>query len=171
VRLRVKRGGFLDRGGRIVGQEGRHFERHPPVQTLRRVVDRAKQRRGLTQIFDRELEDQLFTGHAFAALLPNGVVVEMRVFDRMIEDRRVRRQPGHRPFFNVPAQCAAGQQPTGDVVEPQALAEIVQSGGGTCRGFCRHVILTCPSCEHDNQPTRRLCRSGQPMLIAEFYDF
>ena len=145
VRLRMKLGRFLDRASRIVGKQRRDFERHPSVQTLRRVVDRPEQRRGLAQILDRELEEQGLADRAFAAFLTNRVVVEMAVLDGMVKNRRVRRQPGHRPLIDVRSERAAGQQPARDVVEPEALSEVVKSGRGTRRCFCRHVILSCPS--------------------------
>jgi hypothetical protein len=44
----------------------------------------------------------------------------------MIKDRRVRCEPGHRKFVDVALQRAAVQQLAGDIVEPQALAEIVK---------------------------------------------
>lgn len=53
-------------------------------------------------------------------------ILETGVPDRLIENRRIRRQPRHWQIADIAAQCAAGQQPARDVVEPWALAEIVQ---------------------------------------------
>ena len=54
------------------------------------------------------------------------LVVHGAVLDRIVEDRRVRREPRHRELVDVALQRAAVQQLAGDVVEPQALAEIVE---------------------------------------------
>jgi hypothetical protein len=92
-------------------------------ETLRRIVDRPEQRGGLAQVFERELEEQRLAGRAVSGLLADRVVVELAVLDRVIEDRRVRRQPGHRPLVDVPAERAGGEEPARDVVEPQTLSE------------------------------------------------
>ena len=61
----------------------------------------------------------------------------------MIEDRRIRGEPGHRKLVDVALQRAAVQQLAGDVVEPEALAEIVQLSWSvsSChlQAGCRHA--------------------------------
>jgi hypothetical protein len=47
----------------------------------------------------------------------------------MIEDRRIRGEAGHQQLIDVTLESPAGQQITGDVVEPDALAQIVQPAG------------------------------------------
>jgi hypothetical protein len=44
----------------------------------------------------------------------------------VIEDGRVRSEPCNRELLDVTAQCAAGQQAAGDVVQPEALAYFVK---------------------------------------------
>src|SRR5262249_21625283 len=43
---------------RVVGQERRHFQRHPPVHAVGPVPNRSKQIGGSRQILERELEEQ-----------------------------------------------------------------------------------------------------------------
>src|SRR5262245_12603617 len=44
----------------------------------------------------------------------------------MIEDRRIRGQPGHRKFVDVALERAAVHKAAGDIVEPQALTEVME---------------------------------------------
>ena len=53
-------------------------------------------------------------------------VVGGAALDRLIEDRRVRREPRHRQLVDVALQRAGREQVARDVVEPEALAEIVE---------------------------------------------
>src|SRR3546814_7268721 len=56
-------------------------------------------------------------------------VVGVAVADRLVEDARVGSQPGDRILVDVARQRAVVEQGAGDVVQPQALAEIVQLSG------------------------------------------
>ena len=52
---------FLGRGegaGRVMGQQGRDFQRHPAVDAVGLVVDRPKQIGGLPEVLQRQLEEQ-----------------------------------------------------------------------------------------------------------------
>ena len=69
------------------------------------------------------------TGLVLAREGADRVVVEAAVPDGLLEDRRVRRQAGHRPVGDVARQRAVGQHLAADVVEPQALAERAQRLG------------------------------------------
>ena len=62
----------------------------------------------------------------FAELFTNGGVVGSAAFDRVIEDRRIRRKTGHREFVYVALERAVVQQIARDVVEPDALTLIVE---------------------------------------------
>ena len=62
----------------------------------------------------------------FAQLLADGRVVGRAVLDRMVEDRRIRGQAGYRKLVDVAFERAAVQQLARDVVQPDALAQIVQ---------------------------------------------
>ena len=57
-----------------------------------------------------------------------GLVVSRAVSNGLIENRRVRRQSRHGLFGAVTLKGAATEQIAGDVVQPKALAEFVQSG-------------------------------------------
>ena len=59
-------------------------------------------------------------------MLGNVPVIVRAVLDRVIEDRRVRCEPRHRKLVDVVLQRTAIQQLAVDVVEPQALPEIVE---------------------------------------------
>ena len=63
---------------------------------------------------------------ALLQLLADRGVVGRAVLDRVVEDRRIRGQPGHREFVDVAFERAAVQQVARDVVEPDALAQIVE---------------------------------------------
>jgi hypothetical protein len=54
------------------------------------------------------------------------VIVVIAVPDRMVEDRRVGRQPGDRQLVDVAPEGAGPQQIACDVVEPEALAQIAR---------------------------------------------
>ena len=58
------------------------------------------------------------------------LVIVSAVADRLIEDRRIGSETGHREFIDVALQRSAVEQTAGDVVEPKALAEVVER-------FCR----------------------------------
>jgi hypothetical protein len=58
--------------------------------------------------------------------LGNVPVVIGAVLDGMVEDCRIRGQPGHRKFLDVALERAAVHEVAGDIVEPEALTEVVQ---------------------------------------------
>ena len=60
---------------------------------------------------------------------PDGLVVVTRA-DGLVEDGRVRRQPGHRVGVDELLDGAVVEQAAGDVVEPEALAPLVECLGG-----------------------------------------
>ena len=60
-----------------------------------------------------------------AQLLADGGVICGTVLDRVIENRRIGGEPRHRPFVDIAFQRAAVQQIARDVVEPDALAQIM----------------------------------------------
>src|SRR5262249_14354393 len=61
---------------------------------------------------------------------PDGSVVGGAVLDGVVEDGRVRGEPGHRQLVDVAPERALGQEVTCDVVEPDALSELVQLSRG-----------------------------------------
>ncbi len=78
-----------NRRGGIVGEKRRHFERHPPVDAARSIVDRPKQVGGACQVLDRQLEEQRFPRLPFRPLCGYRRVVGGAVLDGLLEDRRV----------------------------------------------------------------------------------
>ena len=61
----------------------------------------AEQIGGPREIIQRQIEKQCFAGFPLRQLLSNGGIVGSAVLDGVIEDRRVRGQPGHRELVNV----------------------------------------------------------------------
>ena len=59
-------------------------------------------------------------------LLADGRVVGRAVLDGVVEDRGVRREPRDRQLVDVLLERSAVEQVAGDVVEPDALAEVVE---------------------------------------------
>jgi hypothetical protein len=51
---------FSERGLGVVRENRRHFERHPAVDAVRSLVDRAKEVRGLRDVLQRNLEEKAF---------------------------------------------------------------------------------------------------------------
>ena len=79
---------------------------------------------------------------------------DVAVRDRMVEDRRVRGQPGDRQLVDVALQRAAGQQVAGDVVEPEALA---QRRAAVCVAF----IASSPPSRLTEQIAQVVVRAGR----------
>lgn len=92
------------------------------VNAAGRVVHRSEQVVRALQVFEGEFEEQALTRLTFARLAADRLIVEVGLADRLLEDRRVRGEPGHREVVDVTSQRAAGQQPERDVVKPEALA-------------------------------------------------
>ena len=111
-------------------QEWRHFQRHPAIDAVRPVVDRPEQVSGSGEILQRQIEEEALAGFPFGQPLADRRIVRGAVLDGVIEDRRIRGKPGHRKFVDVTFERAAVQQVARDVVEPEALTEIVEQLGG-----------------------------------------
>ena len=59
---------ILGRGkgaGRVVGQQRRHFQRHPAVHAVGPIVDRPEQVGGPREVLERQLEEQRLARLAF----------------------------------------------------------------------------------------------------------
>src|SRR5437879_2007664 len=112
--------------GRVICEEWRHLERDPSVYTIGAVPNRAEQVGCLRQIFDCEFEEQRLASLSLVELAANGRIITRAVLDRVIEDCRVRCESGKRQVGDVAPQSAAGQQVAGDVVEPDALSELME---------------------------------------------
>src|SRR5262249_28912651 len=94
------------------------------------VVNRPEQVGGLSEILERQLEEQRFAGETAPHLLADRGVVGVALADRVVEDGRVRRQTRDRELVDVAFERAGGQQLPCDVGEPQPLAEFMELLGG-----------------------------------------
>ena len=125
-RARVQILGGGQGAGRVVGQQRRNFQRHPAVHAVRPVVNRPKQVGGPGDVLERQVEEERLARFALAQLLADRGVVGGAVLDGVVEDRRIRGEPRHRELVDVALERAAIQQVARDVVEPEALAQIVK---------------------------------------------
>src|SRR5215467_17 len=130
LRLAVQVLGLGKGGFGVVRKQRRDFQRHPAVHATGSIVNRPKEIRRLFDILQRELEEQLLPRFALRELALDRAIVVAAVLDRVVEDRRIRGQPRHRELVDVAAQHARLQQVARDVVEPEALAEIMQDASG-----------------------------------------
>src|SRR5262252_4236677 len=87
-------------------------------------MDRPEQIRGPSDVSQRQLEEKGLARLAFGELVTNGGIVCGAVPDGVIKDRRIRREPSHRKLADV-----AFEQVSCNIVEPDALAQIVQQLG------------------------------------------
>ena len=116
----------LERRLGVVGEERRHLHRDPAVGAARALMDGPEQIGGAAQILEREFHEQRFALEARAGLLPDAGVIERGAADGLIEDGGIGGEPGHGELVDVAAQRAIVEYAAGDVVEPQALPQIVQ---------------------------------------------
>ena len=89
-------------------------------------MDGAKEVRGSGQVFQRQVEEQALARFPLGGLLGNRLVIKLRVSNRMIEDRRVGCESGDGEVAQVAFQSAAFQQSASNIVEPQALTDLVK---------------------------------------------
>lgn len=108
----------------------RQFQRHPAVDAIGRGMDRVEQigRRG--QILQRQSEKQRLAGFARRGLFQDGGIIEIGVLDGFVENGGIGGQAGNGKFVDIALQAATSQQAAGNVVEPQALTELVQLSCG-----------------------------------------
>src|SRR6185437_15992361 len=77
-------------------------------------------------VLQRQREEQVFAVLALREQFRDRVVVVVSAGDRLVEDRRIGRQAGHVVLSDVFRQRALVEHAAGDVVQPDALAEVVQ---------------------------------------------
>jgi len=94
-------------------------------------MDRREQIRRPAQILDGEVEEQILGGDQAVALRANIGIIGGAMCHGVVEDRRVRCQAGDRERVDIMLQRTVIEQATGDVVEPQALTEMLQRRGRT----------------------------------------
>jgi hypothetical protein len=118
-----------DRGLGVVGEQGRDLERDPSVDSVGALIDRLEHAGGVPEVRQRQLEEGLLRLQPALVQLGDLLVVAVAAADRLVEDGRVRGQPGDRQLVDVALQRAVAEHVARDVVEPEALAELVQSLG------------------------------------------
>ena len=126
LRLGVEVGGLLDRRLGVVGDRRRHLEGNETVDRVGLVVDAAEGVGRAAEVGDRELEEDRLRVEALALKPGDLLVVGLPAADRLVEDRRVGGQPGDVQVADVAVQGAVVEDPPGDVVEPDALAQVVE---------------------------------------------
>jgi hypothetical protein len=89
-------------------------------------VDLQEEIGSLPQVLNRLFEEQRLTRSAFLQLLADGVVIVLAVLDGVIEDCWIRRESRDREFLDVALKRAAGQRTVGDVIESEALADLLK---------------------------------------------
>ncbi len=122
---------------RVVREERRDLERHPAVDAVRALEDRKEQIGRLPEVLLRQREEQRFAGLALRELRADRRIVRGAGLDGLIEDRRIRRESGHRQFGDVAPERAGREEVTRDVIEPEALAQVVE--------LLRHLHGAAPS--------------------------
>src|SRR5262249_31687765 len=113
------------------------------------------------QVLDGEVEEEVLARPAGGRPLADRVVVVVAVRDRVVEDRRVRGEARHRQLVDVAFELAAREERAGDVVEPEALAGIVESLRGLhvfLRGFA--AASSAGRSQSTSAPTRSIVTSG-----------
>src|SRR3954467_6761762 len=104
-------------------------------------MDRREPVRRSPEVLDRQLEEKRLAVGRFGCLVADLVVVGAR-FDRLIEDGWIGCQAGDRELLDVALQLTGVEHLSSDVVQPQALTELLQlrrrfhavSWSGGCRG-------------------------------------
>src|SRR5215210_3812299 len=104
-------------------------------------VNRPEEIGRLGQILAGELEEEILAGEARRGTAVDRVVVGAAL-DGQIEDRGVAGEPGDRKLFDVTPQGAVLQHLPGHVVEPEALAQIVELLGWVCHDWLTSVRMS-----------------------------
>ena len=89
-------------------------------------VDRSEQISSTRQVLHRQLKKQCFAGKAGTDELANFGIVRFAVSDGVIEDCRIGGQTSDREILDVALESAAIEQLARDVIEPDALSQIVE---------------------------------------------
>src|SRR5262249_47426258 len=97
---------------------------------VRRLVRGVEEVGGLPEVVERQLEEQRLARAPGGRLLADGGVVVRALPDRVVEDGRVRGEPRDRQLLHVAGEGAAGEERARDLIEPDALARLVETLGG-----------------------------------------
>lgn len=122
-------------------------------------MDFAKQVGRSPQVFQCQLEEQRLARQPTGRLLVNRFVVKTAFADGVLEDGRVRGQPGDGKVFDVARQRAVRQQFPGDVVKPERLPQRVE-----VLGIChRHFSFSASAMPGEASRLARLKSTNSPM--------
>src|SRR5437868_4346386 len=103
---------------------------------------------GAPEVVERQLEEKRLVRLAFGQLLADRRVVSRAVLDGVLEDRWIRCESRRRQLVDVTLERAAIEQVASDVVEPQALAQVVEQFGRfhnvTSRNDVIKIAMRCP---------------------------
>jgi hypothetical protein len=103
--------------------------RNPSIHTAALVEDRPEQIRRTDDISECQFKEQWFTRFPLRESLLNRRIVSPAVLDGVVENGRIGGQTRDREFIDVAFERPSVEQIAGDVVEPEALAEVVQLSG------------------------------------------
>jgi hypothetical protein len=126
-RLRVQARRLLGRALGVVGDQRRELERDPAVDAGGAPVHVGEEVGRVAQVGDRDLEEGLLAREPLRVELGDLLVVVLAARDRLFEDRRVGGEAGDRELVDVALQHPLGQHRARDVVEPEALPQLVQT--------------------------------------------
>ena len=132
--------GLGDRALGVHRQIGRHFQADETVVALQPVVDRAQHVRRVLDVLDRQMLEQL--GNRTIALLQgiaDRAVIFVRTADRLLEDRRIRRDALDAVGVDQLLQVALGDEAAGQEIQPDRLAVVFECFDGI------HDALFCSS--------------------------
>ena len=145
-----------DRGGRVVGHPRRQLERDESVEMAGFVVDVPDLVGRVAHVRDRELEEGVGGVESRRLERRDGAVVVVRVGDRLLEDRGVRRDADD-ALVDHPPELARLKPAAPDVVEPRARAR-----GDKLLQRVRHEVLLLDRRPHGSRPARELSRTLPP---------
>ena len=123
--------GLGNRALGIHGEIGRHLQADEPVGSFEAVIDRAQHIRRKLDVLDGEKLEQL-GDRAIAALecVPDGAIIFVGTADRLLEDRRIRRDALDAVVIDQLFQLALGDEAAGQEIQPDRLAVLFECFDG-----------------------------------------
>ena len=134
--------GLGDRALGIQGEIGRHLQADETVGSLEPVIDRAQHIRRMLDVLDREMLEQL-GNRTIAALqrLADRTVIFVGTADRLLEDRRIRRDALDAVVIDQPFQVALDDEAAGQEIQPDRLAVLFECFDGIHDAlFCSRLL-------------------------------
>ena len=93
-------------------------------------MNRPEEVGGPLQVLNSQCEKKLLADQTPPQFLGDGGIVEVSLLDGVVVDRGITRQTGDRQATDPISQRAIIKQAAGNVVDPEALPQSVQLGGG-----------------------------------------